>query len=374
MPGTNFSDGAIALGGTVDTYLANPAGHTILARCTVANVPSGVAGYAKGCIIQATDNGAVYSNTGTTSSCTFTLLESAIGGVATALVDSNGLTALDTAATASAVNNLRVTNSATGAVTANAVLLSAVGTDAAISIQISPKGATGKLTLGLATGTGDITLGSSSGAQSVKIGDGAGVSTVNIANNGATGNVVNIATGAFAATITIGNSTGATAVAYLAGSGKHIFTGVINATSPVFVTPVLGVAAATSIATSGLITSSSPSAGIGYATGAGGASTQATSRTTTVVASPNPSMCGTITLFSQAQASDAIVSFTLTNSAIAATDQIIVQHDSVGTKGAYYCTATPAAGSALITVTNVSAGSLTEAIVLRYTIIKGVVA
>lgn len=254
--GTNLGSGY----GPVEPFLRNTTGDVILARCTVANLPTGQSGYAIACEIQASDNGAQYSNTGTTSSATWTLLESSIGGTATALVDSNGVTALDSGATASAVNNLRATNSATGAVTANAVLLSAVGTDAAVSIQVSPKGVTGKLTLGLATGTGDITLGSSSGAQSVKIGDGAGVSTVNIANNGATGNVVNVATGAFASTITIGNTTGATAVAYLAGSGKHIFTGVINATSPVFVTPALGAASATSLTMTGAYTGKSGTA------------------------------------------------------------------------------------------------------------------
>lgn len=223
MPGTNFSDGSIALGGKVDSYFSNPAGHVTYARCTVANLPTGAANYAVGCLIAATDTGAIYANTGSITSATWTLLESAIGGVATSLVDSNGLTTVSSGATASAVNNLKVTNSATGAVSVNAVLLSAVGTDSAISIQISPKGATGLLGLGLATGTGTITIGSSSAAQTVAIGDGAGISTVNIAVNGAAGNIVNVATGAFAATVTIGNVTSTTVVNINAGTGASTF-------------------------------------------------------------------------------------------------------------------------------------------------------
>lgn len=199
MAGTNFSDNSIGNGGTIDHFLTNQNDHWILSRGTAANKPSAVAGYAVGGMYQANDTGAIYSNTGSTTSATMTLLESAIGGTATALVDSNGVTALDTGATASAVNNLRATNSATGAVSANAVLLSAVGTDAAISLSVAPKGATGITTIGLATGTGDVVVGSSSATQTVKVGNGAGISTVNLANVsvlGANVNMANAVTGA----------------------------------------------------------------------------------------------------------------------------------------------------------------------------------
>ena len=73
MPGTNLSDNSIGIGGTVNHYLTNDAGDYILVRCTAANIPSAVAGYAVGCELEATDTGALYTNTGSVTSCTFTL-------------------------------------------------------------------------------------------------------------------------------------------------------------------------------------------------------------------------------------------------------------------------------------------------------------
>ena len=75
-----------------------------------------------------------------------------------------------------------------------------------------------------------------------------------------------------------------------------------------------------------------------------------------------------------ALAADAIVSFTLTNSTIAATDVVVLNHASAGTVGKYALNAAAGAGSAVITVTNISAGSLSEAIVIRFAVIKAVTA
>ena len=94
MPsGTNFSNGSIRLGGTVDTYFTNDAGHAIMIRCTAANLPSAVAGYAVGCLAEATDTGAAYFNTGSTSSATFTLVGTVTAlSVGTAQLAANGVT------------------------------------------------------------------------------------------------------------------------------------------------------------------------------------------------------------------------------------------------------------------------------------------
>lgn len=70
---TGFSDQSIRNGGTVDGYFTNEAGNLIEVRCTTANIPSAKSGYAVGCKLCATDTGVWYSNTGTTSSCTFTI-------------------------------------------------------------------------------------------------------------------------------------------------------------------------------------------------------------------------------------------------------------------------------------------------------------
>lgn len=108
----------------------------------------------------------------------------------------------------------------------------------------------------------------------------------------------------------------------------------------------------------------------GYATGAGGAVTQATSKSTGVTLN---TACGVITMNNAALAAGAEVAFTLTNSTIAATDVPVVAIASGGTSAAYVTSVTAvAAGSCDITLGNVSAGGLSEAVVLNFVVIKGV--
>jgi hypothetical protein len=109
--------------------------------------------------------------------------------------------------------------------------------------------------------------------------------------------------------------------------------------------------------------------GIGYTTGAGGTVTQLVSRTTTVV---NNKLCGTITMFSAAQAADALVTFTLTNSFISATDFVLVQHISATNGGAWDFSVVAGAGSATINIRNTSGASITEATPLRFFVLKAV--
>lgn len=82
----------------------------------------------------------------------------------------------------------------------------------------------------------------------------------------------------------------------------------------------------TTFSTTGGIRSTSATAGVGYATGAGSTVTQLTSRTTGVTIN---AACGTITLFSAA-GSTSPATFTVSNSAVAATDSIRV-HQKTGT-------------------------------------------
>jgi len=109
----------------------------------------------------------------------------------------------------------------------------------------------------------------------------------------------------------------------------------------------------------------------GYITGDGGTVTQASSKSTAVTLNKK---CGTVTMNGAALAADVIVSFTLTNSTIAATDVVVLNHASAGTAGKYALNAQAAAGSASINVTNISAGSLSEAIVIRFAVVKAVTA
>mgnify|MGYP001608702033 FL=1 len=99
----------------------------------------------------------------------------------------------------------------------------------------------------------------------------------------------------------------------------------------------------------------------------GGTVTQLTSKSTGVTLS---TYTGQITMNGAALAADAIASFTLTNTVIAANDIILLQHHSVGTVGAYVLTAQPGSGSAVVNVANRSAGSLSEAIVISFAVIK----
>ena len=104
----------------------------------------------------------------------------------------------------------------------------------------------------------------------------------------------------------------------------------------------------------------------GYINGTG-TITQATNKATGVTLN-SPS--GQITLNGTALAADTTVSFTLTNSSITANDVLILNHLSAGTAGSYLLNAQAAAGSASINVRNITSGSLSEAIVIGFAVIK----
>ena len=107
---------------------------------------------------------------------------------------------------------------------------------------------------------------------------------------------------------------------------------------------------------------------LGYGTGAGGAVTQATSRTTGVTLNKP---CGAITLVSAA-GSTSWQSFTVTNSLVAATDTIIINQKSGTDKYMIHVTAV-AAGSFVITFAT-TGGTTTEQPVFNFAIVRGVAA
>lgn len=110
---------------------------------------------------------------------------------------------------------------------------------------------------------------------------------------------------------------------------------------------------------------SSTTGTLGYPTG--GTVTQATSKSTGVTLN---GASGRITLNAAALNADTTVSFTLTNSSITANDLLVLNHVSGGTVGSYLLDAQAAAGSATINVRNVTAGSLSEAIVIGFAVLK----
>jgi hypothetical protein len=129
-----------------------------------------------------------------------------------------------------------------------------------------------------------------------------------------------------------------------------------------------GAATATSLASTGAVTSSSPTAGIGYATGAGGTVTQGTNRTTAVTIDK---ICGSITLFSAA-GSTSWQSFTVNNSTVAIGDSVIVCQRSGTDLYELHVTAV-AAGSFRISF-RTTAGTTTEQPVINFAVIKAVAA
>lgn len=130
------------------------------------------------------------------------------------------------------------------------------------------------------------------------------------------------------------------------------------------------------VASTGAITSSAPTGGgIGYATGAGGAVTQLTNRTTGVTLSK---LAGQITTNNASLAAEGTADFTVTNTTVAIGDVVVVSIQSGSNGGGTIVSvATVAAGSFVIRVHNgnVAAGTAeTGAIIINYAVIKSVAA
>lgn len=109
--------------------------------------------------------------------------------------------------------------------------------------------------------------------------------------------------------------------------------------------------------------------GFGYTTGAGGAVTQLTSRTTGVTLSK---LCGTITLFSATTTAGQTSTFTVTNTLVAVGDVIVVSAQTGA--GIYFFTTKAAAGSFTLSVYTPAAVGAAEAPVLNFAVIKAVAA
>jgi len=105
---------------------------------------------------------------------------------------------------------------------------------------------------------------------------------------------------------------------------------------------------------------------IGYAAAAQGAVTQLTSKSTAVTLNTS---AGQITMNAASLAATTNVTFTLTNSTISAKDVLLLTVTN-GTSASYNAfVSSMAAGSATITLRNISAGPLAEAVVLNFAII-----
>jgi len=111
--------------------------------------------------------------------------------------------------------------------------------------------------------------------------------------------------------------------------------------------------------------------GLGFYTGAGGTVPAGATKATAFTLSK---MCGQITTAADALGAATIVSATWTNSLIAATDVVIINHKSGGTIGAYTFNVACGSPTSTLYIRNNTAGSLSEALVLSFVVIKGVTA
>ena len=109
--------------------------------------------------------------------------------------------------------------------------------------------------------------------------------------------------------------------------------------------------------------------GLGFYTGAGGTAPAGATKATAFTLN---TMCGRITTAADALAANTSVSATWTNSKIAATDVVILNHSSGGTLGSYHYNVACGAGTATLTIRNISSGSLSEALVFNFVVIKSV--
>lgn len=170
--------------------------------------------------------------------------------------------------------------------------------------------------------------------------------------------------GCNASTITGANATGAASGSVLVDKSNGVFTFYVsNGTNFVKQSAI-----SASGWTGGAI-SNGAAVGVGYATGAGCAVTQATSKSTGVTCN---GMTGAITMNNASLAATTSVAFTVTNSSVLANDVIIVNLKSGNTANSYTVMVdATAAGSFNISLRNYTAGALGEAVIVSFAIIRG---
>lgn len=106
---------------------------------------------------------------------------------------------------------------------------------------------------------------------------------------------------------------------------------------------------------------------LGYTAAAQGSVTQLTSKSTAVTLN---SSAGRITMNNAALAGNTAETFTLNNTLISTNDVLIVNVSAGGTAAAYTTyISSMSAGSAAVTLRNMTAGSLSEAVVINFALI-----
>jgi hypothetical protein len=219
--------------------------------------------------------------------------------------------------------------------------------------------------------TGSNLSGTNTGNQTITLtSDVTGTGTGSFATTIAAGAVTTAKMANLASVSLLGNPTGgATAPSAITLAGGLGFSGsTLTAAGALTPTSVAssGAISGTSITGTTTILSSGATSGIGYATGAGGTVTQITSRVTGVTLNK---ACGAITLVSAA-GSATWSSFTVTDSAVAATDVIIANQKS-GTD-IYMLTIHAIAAGSFVLSSATTGGTTTETPVIQFCVVKGV--
>ena len=247
---------------------------------------------------------------------------------------------------------------------------------------------TNPVSIAASTASGNVTTGALVVTGGVGIGGNLNVSgSLGITSFSASGNVTggNLLTGGFASVagnVRAGNGfyststyTGAytdgIVVDYVTGNGRisvggsdglNIYNGGVGSSL------IVNIGTGGQVTATGAIKSNSVSGGVGYSTGAGNTVAQSGTRATGVTIN---APTGAITLVSAA-GNASYTTFTVTNSAVAATDVIIVNQKSGADKYEVYVS-NVATGSFAITVSDAT-GTTTEAPVINFAVIKGVTA
>lgn len=149
-------------------------------------------------------------------------------------------------------------------------------------------------------------------------------------------------------------------------AGAGVFT-IASPNSASSFTATLPAVTGTLLSSAGaLVTSATGS--IGYGTGAGGAVTQITSKSTAVTLN---TAAGQITMNNATLGASASAAFDFNNTLLGASDVLVVSSPFANATSYRVEVARSLATAAIIKVTNISGGSLSEAVTINFAIIKG---
>lgn len=267
--------------------------------------------------------------------------------------------------------NIHVSGNVVGNIQGNIVVTGIIDTGNIIAGNLITSGqltAAGNVTGGNVRTTGII-----SAAGNITGGNLRATGTVSISGNVITQGFITTAGNITGSNISTAGSVSAAGIISSAGNviAANVVTANVVSANSISVNVLTGnVFASGLITTSGGITTTGATAGIGYETGAGGTVTQLTSKSTAVTLNR---LCGEITMNNASLGGDTTVSFVLNSTGIANTDVIVLNQVGGGNIGEYAFNGACGAGNATISVHNMTNTNRSDAIVLRFAVIRAVI-